>query len=390
MASVSKRLVDLEKGVAERHIYSSEEVYKQEFENVFGRSWLYVAHESQVPKPNDFFANYMAEDPILVTRDAKGKLHTFLNMCRHRGNRICRADAGNAPSFMCTYHGWTFATDGKLVGVPGYKEAYFEELDRSQWGLVEAPTDSYKGLIFANWDKSAPTLLDFLGDAAWYMDIWLDRVAGGTELVGGTHRWDMNFNWKFGADNFGGDGYHTTVSHGSMSVYGDRAQSYSNRDPARFNVSMGNGHCVLAIYAGATPTVQTSRAPGTSVTNDYMMSIRTEMEQRLGKERAKMTSIGVGNIFPNLTWHGSPLIRNWHPRGPEKTEIWSWAIVDKNAPQEVKDAMRFNCTQKFGPSGNMEQDDANNWFNSTALAKSRTARVYPLNMQMGMCHEFNV
>lgn len=393
MATVG-RLVDTEKGLADRRIFYDQEIYQQELEQIFGRCWLWVGHESQIPKPNDFIANYMAEDPVLITRDAKGKVHTFLNMCRHRGNRICRADAGNAPSFMCTYHGWTFATDGKLVGVPGYKEAYFEELDRSQWGLVEAPTDLYKGLIFANWDSHAPSLLDYLGDAAWYMDLWLDRRDGGTELLPGAHRWVMNFNWKFGSDNFGGDGYHTRATHLSMSLAGYERQRTrvdagdSVQDRTRASVYAGNGHCVLSVYTGSTLNPQAGGGRGGPIMEDYLKSIVGETERRLGKVRGLQSNMGIGTIFPSLTWHGSPLIRAWHPRGPDKTEIWSYCIVDKKAPPEVKRAMMNNYVQRFGPAGNMEQDDANNWFNSTRAAKSLTARKYPSNMQMGLGHEW--
>ena len=190
MAGKLDTLVNAKNGLVDRSIFIDEDIYKQELEQVFGRCWLFIGHESQVAKPNDFTAAYMGEDPILLTRDARGKIHAFSNMCRHRGNRICRADAGNVPSFMCTYHGWTFATDGKLVGVPGFKEAYFEELDRSQWGLVEARVDSYKGLVFATWDKQAPALADYLGDAAWYLGSiagpeggW-DRNPGGCPQMG--------------------------------------------------------------------------------------------------------------------------------------------------------------------------------------------------------------
>ncbi|MSQ32644.1 MAG: hypothetical protein EXR59_05390 [Dehalococcoidia bacterium] len=132
MVTDLKTMVGTKTGLLDRRIFVNKDIYQQELEKVFGRCWLWIGHESRVPNNNDFFANYMGEDPILLTRDSKGKMHTFRNMCRHRGNRICRADNSNAPSFICTYHGWTFATDGKLVGVPGYKEAYFEELDRLQ------------------------------------------------------------------------------------------------------------------------------------------------------------------------------------------------------------------------------------------------------------------
>ena len=384
--------VDVTHGKVDRAIFSSEELYKQELEQVFGRSWLFVGHESQVAKANDFSAAYMAEDPILLTRDAKGKLHTFLNMCRHRGNRICRADRGNAPSFMCTYHGWTFATDGKLVGVPGYKEAYFEELDRSQWGLVEAKVDSYKGLVFANWDKNAPSLRDFLGDSAWYLDMFLDRREGGTELVGGIHRWVMDFNWKFGSDNFGGDNYHVPVSHGSIraSQITRGQQQTVNSSKDRFTVYAGNGHCITSGgFAGLTVNTQQQNTFVVNTKQDqYLADHIEELGQRLGDLRKRQFNMGIGTIFPNLTWHNSPTIRVWQPRGPFKTEIWSYCIVDKQAPQEIKDAMKMAYTFRFGPSGTMEQDDANNWSNSTTIGKSPRARKVPLNMQMGIGHEW--
>ena len=80
-------------------------------------------------------------------------VNAFLNICRHRGNRLCRADFGNAATITCAYHGWTYANNGKLVAVPNLQDAYFGELDLDQWNLVPvAQLDSYKGLIFATFD----------------------------------------------------------------------------------------------------------------------------------------------------------------------------------------------------------------------------------------------
>ncbi len=123
MFSTAQAVADAKSGLLDRSIFSSAEIYERELAQVFGRCWLFVAHESQIPKPNDFVTSYMGADPVIVWRDRAGTIHAFLNMCRHRGNRLCRADAGNAPSFMCTYHGWVFDPAGNLTAVPGLKKS---------------------------------------------------------------------------------------------------------------------------------------------------------------------------------------------------------------------------------------------------------------------------
>ena len=109
--------------------------------------------------PGDFLTTYMGEDPVLVVRNTAGKVGAFLNVCRHRGNPLCHADDGNAASFNCAYHGWTFANDGRLTGVPNLRDAYHGELDRERWGLIPvAQLDSYKGLWFATFDRRCTAL----------------------------------------------------------------------------------------------------------------------------------------------------------------------------------------------------------------------------------------
>ena len=134
MATEVRGLVNAQDGLVDRRIFNDDEIYRQELEQIFARSWLFLCHESQVAQPGDFFSTYMGEDPVLVVRDSTGKIGAFLNVCRHRGNRVCRADAGNASALVCAYHGWTYGTDGKLIAVPSLKEAYYDELDTSKWG----------------------------------------------------------------------------------------------------------------------------------------------------------------------------------------------------------------------------------------------------------------
>ena len=150
-------LVDLESGQVSREIFVSDEIYQQELEQVFMRSWLFVGHESQVAKPGDYFASGMGEESVLLCRDRENQIHVFLNSCRHRGMKVCRYDEGTTPVFTCPYHGWSYSTNGSLVGVPYFRSAYHEDLDKSKWGLIEvAQICNYKGSIWATWDLDAP------------------------------------------------------------------------------------------------------------------------------------------------------------------------------------------------------------------------------------------
>ena len=115
-------LVDLDHGTVDRRIFFAGDIYETELRRIFARAWNFMCHESQIPNPGDFFLNFIGEDSVIATRDRDGNLQVLLKTCRHRGNAVCRAELGHATSFMCTYHGWTYDLEGKLIGVPGYKK----------------------------------------------------------------------------------------------------------------------------------------------------------------------------------------------------------------------------------------------------------------------------
>ena len=78
-------LIDADNGLMDHSVFIDPAIYQQELEQIFARCWLFLCHESSIPNPGDFFSTYMGEDPVLVTRDANGKVGAFLNVCRHRG-----------------------------------------------------------------------------------------------------------------------------------------------------------------------------------------------------------------------------------------------------------------------------------------------------------------
>ena len=164
----AQALVHTEQGEIDREIFVNDEIYRRELEQIFGRAWLYIGHESQIPKPGDFFVSKMGEESVILTRDRAGKIHVFLNSCRHRGMKVCRYDEGNTTNFICPYHAWSYTTDGKLVGVQDYDRLYQPPFDKAGWGLVEvAQLANFDSTIWATWDKNAPSFEDYLGEAAF-------------------------------------------------------------------------------------------------------------------------------------------------------------------------------------------------------------------------------
>ena len=383
MAVDVNSLVDTDSGLISRRIFIEDEIYQEELERIFARCWLFLCHETQIPKPGDFITTYMGEDSVLVMRDTSGRISAFLNVCPHRGNRLCRADNGNASAFICAYHGWTFGNDGNLKAVPNLQDAYYNDLNFSKWGLVQvAQLDIYKGLVFATFDKNAPSLMDYLGEMTWYLDSFFDRREGGVEVIGGVHKWIIPCNWKLPAENFGGDAYHVAWNHLSALTSGFTQAPAARQTPGGGTLSPGNGHCILAVGA------EDYSSAAEEIIQRYEESIRAETLSRLGERLEKITP-NVGTLFPHMSFlrGSSRSFRVWHPKGPDKIEVISCQFVDKAAPQEIKDALRVTGLRAFGPSGVLEQDDMDNWEECTRTNRGTVTRRHSLNYQMGLGHD---
>jgi phenylpropionate dioxygenase-like ring-hydroxylating dioxygenase large terminal subunit len=164
---------------------------------IFARSWVPVAHESEIPNPGDYVRRYIGGDACLVVRGDDGEINVLLNACTHRGMSLCRAEAGNTDRFMCPYHGWVFDKKGGFGGAPFERMMYGDILrsDPGRFALTHAQTGMLSGLVFANWDLEAESFEDYLGDFKWYLDAVFNRTDSGLEVIGPPQRHIMKANW---------------------------------------------------------------------------------------------------------------------------------------------------------------------------------------------------
>ncbi len=397
MVATGKKYDIIEPGTGklDRSIFVDQQVYDDEMEKIFGRAWNMVAHTSLIPNPNDFFLSYIGQDPVIVTRDADSKIHVLLNICRHRGNRLTRADDGNTKSFMCTYHGWTFDNDGRLTNVPGEQEAYYGALDMEELCLIEAKVDTYAGIIFATWDQEAPSLEAYLGDARWYLDTTFNYNEAGLVALG-PQKWIENCNWKTPVDNCS-DNYHLPFTHMSQSLARHKITGAPIRDlpqllkhPNENHHVLVNGHGLTfnVLDEGQQPGLRGQVDPrrlgekGQALALEFQKAKEEDSVRRLGEYRAKRMRMGNHSLFPN----GVLGFRLALPRGPYQTEFWHFAMVEADAPEELKRARSAASAANNGAAGLNEQDDMDNWGQVTHSGDSFIARRSRAVVAMGIGH----
>jgi phenylpropionate dioxygenase-like ring-hydroxylating dioxygenase large terminal subunit len=182
-----------------RAAYTDPAVFALEQERIFRRAWLYVAHESEVPRAGDYVLRRLGPDEVLLVRGEDGGLSLLHNRCAHRGARIVTQPSGNARQLRCPYHAWTYALDGRLIGVP-LPEGYAA---KPELGLAKVPrVESYRGFVFGSHATQGPGLADFLGGLASAFDNMLDRAPDGmVTRFGGALRLEYRGNWKMFMEN---------------------------------------------------------------------------------------------------------------------------------------------------------------------------------------------
>lgn len=384
-------LVDVTNASQSRRIFWDRDIYERELTHVFGRCWQFLTHETLIPKSGDFVVTKMGQDEVIVLRQADASIRVFLNSCTHRGNKLCHAEGGNTRGLACGYHGWAFGIDGSLKGVP-CEEAYGPDFDRSRRSLhAIARVESFHGFVFGCMDPGAPSLCDYLGDMAWYLETWMD-VAGGIEFLGQPSRSVLRTNWKIPAENFIGDVYHVNWTHASaFKVIADRAAA-AGFDMSKAAPSMGpeagimattrHGHGLGVLYE-VGPALMAETCPELFAWQGRRIA---ELTAKYGPERARLFGgHWDATIFPNCSFVMGAVnaFKQWIPRGPDSIEVLTWAFAEQSLPEDLKQRIATASHRLFGTAGLFEADDGDAMEYCAQQNQGRATRETRVDSNMG-------
>src|SRR5579859_4981872 len=401
MIDVAAMVSQVRRGMIPAHVYGEPEIFALERDRLFSRSWVFLAHESEIPDPGDYVVRRVLTASFIAVRDETGQVRVMFNMCLHRGMQLCRAEMGNASHFRCPYHAWTYRNDGRLAGLPFHEDAYGGEDGFAREGqrLLPAPAmDTYRGLIFASLDPGAPPLRQYLGDFAFYLDFYVNQSPAGIELRG-PQRWRVKSNWKIGAENFAGDSYHTPHTHASVVEIGlFREPKASKRKEGALYVAGPGAGTTYKLPPGGSFGEQLRYVGYPDEMIATMGATWSDAQQGLVSEAGFMVS--AATLFPNLSLvHNWPIvdqagavvpfvsIRQWQPVSERETEVLSWFAVDAAAPAEFKRQSYRAYLMCFGSSGMFEQDDVENWVSITQVSRGQMAQRLSLHNRMGLLRD---
>ena len=194
-------------------VYRDPQLYEKEIATIFLRAWLCVGHHSQIPASGDFFLFEIAGESVILVRGAEGQINALLNVCRHRGSRICD-EAGHAMRLTCRYHGWSYGLDGSLRTAAHMREGF----DRSKLSLRRLHCRVFQGLIFINFAADPAPFEEFERDmAAPLVPYQLDRAK-----VAHRQNYPIASNWKLAVENYC-ECYHCAPAHPEYTVGHGRA-----------------------------------------------------------------------------------------------------------------------------------------------------------------------
>jgi len=207
-----------------RPFYTSQAVYENDIKTYWNGSWIWVGHTSQIAEPGAFFLFDYGPESVIVVRDRENTIRAHLNVCRHRGSRVCVRRSGRATVFSCPYHAWTYELNGRLRAARAMGDGF----DPADHGLFAVHVRVFHGLIFVCVSDDPPPLdAGFAKLAPLVEPFDLENLK-----IAHSETYPVPANWKLALENYM-ECYHCAPSHR------DYSRSHSLKDPDEMSALAG-------------------------------------------------------------------------------------------------------------------------------------------------------
>lgn len=338
-------------------VYLDPAIYEQEQERIFrGPAWSFLGLDVEVPNPGDYKSTFVGDTPVVLSRDADGKLHAFVNRCAHRGAMVCRDLRGNTDVHTCVYHQWAFDHAGNLIGVPfrrglAGKGGYPEDFEMAEHGLQKLRVEQVQNMVYATFDHQAPSLEAFLGAE---MCGNIRRVMQRPIKVIGHSRQYFNGNWKLYSEN-ARDSYHGGLLHLFYPTFG----IYRQGQKGSVHVDDSGMHMLLQVSEPdesqsieAYQEASSRKAEeGATLADPRLLEYRSE----LGDE----TMLTIQSLFPSVVVQqisNTLAVRQILPKAVDETElVWTFYTFEDDDEEMVEHRMRQ--INMVGPAGFISMED---------------------------------
>jgi phenylpropionate dioxygenase-like ring-hydroxylating dioxygenase large terminal subunit len=355
-----------------KRVYTDPHIFELEMERIYGRAWVYVGHESQVPEPGDYHTTRLGDQDVVLVRAQNGAVHVLYNRCPHKGAKLVPEGDGCAGKFFrCPYHAWTFKLDGSHLSAPlrgGFEGTRYDPADPDFSMRRLARVDSYRGFVFASQAPQGPDLREFLGGAATSIDNLCDRSPiGEVEVAGGVFKVLQQSNWKVFYENLH-DTMHARVTHESSFVAARQEAAVLGEMPFELLIQDGNGEpyafwekLELRAYAYGHGYMEGIFDPSAATRDPASREHFECLSAAYGEERARAI-FGMNRHNTILYGSGSPhnvfqQFRVIRPLAVNRTLVEIQVFRCKDAPQAVWDRALTYANLVNSPSSNVMPDD---------------------------------
>lgn len=336
-------------------LYSDAAIYEREQERIFrGHAWNYVALEAEVPNPGDFKRTWLGDRAIVVVRGRDGGISVLENRCAHRGVAFCYREHGNAKTFQCPYHQWSYDLTGKLIGVPFRKGIKGEgglpdDFDLREHGLTALHVARRNGVVYASYDPTMEPLEEYFNSHLYF----IDRMFDGRELrVLGTWRQRIACNWKLMVENLR-DPYHATLLHVFLVAFSlNRADQ-----PSAAILDRDGKHGAFTSRRGGEIDAEATKEIAAASKGFSLQGAQLLQPQ---KEFADDDTLVMQSVWPNIILQqqlNALAIRHIVPRGPSAFEL-HWTCYGYADDDEAMTRRRMMQANLVGPAGFVSIDDS--------------------------------